>query len=229
MKNSALTIEEKINLIKKVCEENDITAYEIGENTSISSMGVHNILTGESKNPRNKTLNIILEYIEKRLLGTRLNIDEPYELPIGNIKVEERISDYLKPNKEGVPYYNIDISNNHEDLLNNKIKPNYYIDYELFKDADLWINNISNSMSPIINKGDMVALKKINDLNQILYGEIYAIVLPQISTIKYLRKSKDESLIKLIPNNTIDFDEQEIPKSIIKSIYKVLGSTNKLF
>lgn len=68
-----LDIEKKIEFIKKLAEKHDISAYEIGHNTNISSSSAHKIFSGEQKNPRNKTLNIILDYIEKRIAGSENN------------------------------------------------------------------------------------------------------------------------------------------------------------
>ena len=65
-----ITKEEKLALIKKISAENDISAYLIGQNTSISASSAHKILNGEQKNPRSKTLNIILEFLEQEITGT---------------------------------------------------------------------------------------------------------------------------------------------------------------
>ena len=65
-----ITKEEKLALIKKISAENDISAYLIGQNTSISASSAHKILNGGQKNPRSKTLNIILEFLEQEIAGT---------------------------------------------------------------------------------------------------------------------------------------------------------------
>ncbi len=75
-------------------------------------------------------------------------------------------------------------------------------------------------MMPVIHSGDPIGIKKV-DLNNILYGEIYGVITEDWRTIKYIRKSSDNSKIKLIPENLKDFDEQEIDKSRIKHIFLV--------
>lgn len=67
-----LTKDEKLKFIIEKSEELGITSYEYGQNTSISDLGARNILTGESKNPRTKNLNIMLEYLMKKVTGTNL-------------------------------------------------------------------------------------------------------------------------------------------------------------
>lgn len=67
-----LSKEEKLSLIKDLCNKHDITAYQIGEGTDLNTSGVHRIFSGEIKNPRNKTLNTILEYIEEKITGSQV-------------------------------------------------------------------------------------------------------------------------------------------------------------
>ncbi len=50
----------------QLCKKYTITSYEIGENTELTIAGVQRILTGETKKPREKTLDIILDYIEEK-------------------------------------------------------------------------------------------------------------------------------------------------------------------
>jgi transcriptional regulator with XRE-family HTH domain len=66
-----LNNQEKIILIKNICTENYISAFEISQNSEISDVGVSNILKGKSKNPRTKTLDQILIFLEKRITGTK--------------------------------------------------------------------------------------------------------------------------------------------------------------
>lgn len=68
-----LSKEEKLNFIIKKSEELGVTAYEYGNNTELSDIGARNILNGESKNPRTKNLDIMLNYLENKVLGTQLN------------------------------------------------------------------------------------------------------------------------------------------------------------
>jgi len=68
---SELTKEEKLDFIIKKSEELGITSYEYGQNTSLSDLGARNILTKVSNNPRTKNINIMLEYLESKVLGNQ--------------------------------------------------------------------------------------------------------------------------------------------------------------
>ena len=61
------------------------------------------------------------------------------------------------------------------------------------------------------NHGDIIALHQCT-LNDIQYGEIYAVVLDTIRTIKILRRSPDPDKLRFISINTNDYDEQEFDK-----------------
>lgn len=62
---SQLTTTEKLKTIIKICEANNITAYEIGKNTNLTQAGVQRILNGEVKKPRTETVDTIYKYLVK--------------------------------------------------------------------------------------------------------------------------------------------------------------------
>jgi len=211
---------ETIEQIKKICESKGITAYEISKQTELSSVGIQKILNGETKNPNNKTLSTILDYLKRKKELLTFEV-ENHSFTASS----EWENPPLLSKRKDVPYYNVDLNNAFEPEL----IPDFYIQYEPYNHADLWINNTGNSMSPIIENGDIIALQQKKDLNQMLYGEIYAIVFPEIRTIKYIRKSEKDDHILLVPHDLINYDEQDMPKNLIKSFFLVLGSIKKFF
>jgi len=83
-------------LIKDLVKENNITAYEIAKNTSISVNTVRNILNDSKINTKAKTLNIILEYLENAIVGTKgqLEIKKKYTTEYRNKHVAETPINY---------------------------------------------------------------------------------------------------------------------------------------
>lgn len=81
---------DKIEHIKKVCQEEDITAYKIAQGTGLSAVGIQKILNSETKNPNNSTLVIIMDFLEESVLGININkVEEPksiYEKPDHDLK-----------------------------------------------------------------------------------------------------------------------------------------------
>ena len=129
----------------------------------------------------------------------------------------------------GKPYYDVDFLGGFSEIFNSQVTvPTTNIVIRGFEKADLWCNVTGHSMEPKINHGDIIALRRCR-LEDVQYGEIYAVVLDTIRTIKILRRSKDPQQLRFIPINTQDYDEQEFPMSRITHIFEVVGSISKFF
>ena len=83
-------------------------------------------------------------------------------------------------------------------------------------------------MEPRINHGDIIALRECS-MQDIQYGEIYAVVLDTIRTIKILRRGSSPSKLLYVPINIKDYDSQEFDISRILHVYEVVGSISKFF
>lgn len=128
----------------------------------------------------------------------------------------------------GKPYYDVDFCGGFQDVFNDQtIVPTSNIYVAGFNDVTLWCNVYGHSMEPKINHGDIIALRECR-IDSIQYGEIYAVVMDEIRTVKILRKSQDPDMLRFIPINK-DFDEQDFPKSRIIRVFEVIGSIAKFF
>lgn len=130
----------------------------------------------------------------------------------------------------GTPYFDVDFCGGFDLVLNDQTYlPAGYISLPQYDKADSWANITGHSMEPLISNGDIIALRKIEDWQTyILYGEIYGIMTDEWRTVKRVRKSQNPEYIRLEPINK-EYDEQEIPKSIIRGVWQVLGSVKKFF
>lgn len=129
----------------------------------------------------------------------------------------------------GTPYYDVDFIGGFDEVFNSQVNiPATNIVIRGFEKASLWCNVTGHSMEPKINHGDIIALHQCT-LNDIQYGEIYAVVLDTIRTIKILRRSPNPDKLRFIPINTNDYDEQEFDKSRIMNVFEVIGSISKFF
>ena len=136
-------------------------------------------------------------------------------------------------NKEfnGSPYYNVDFIGGFDIVMNDQtINPDYYINYPPYnKEGVVWCNLTGRSMEPEISNGDIIALKPMTTPIQYLpTGEIYAIITEEYRTVKRIKMSDRDGFVRLIPSNK-EFQEQEIPISMITRVYAVLGSIRKFF
>ncbi len=99
----------------------------------------------------------------------------------------------------GTPYYDVDFIGGFDEVFNSQVNiPATNIVIRGFEKASLWCNVTGHSMEPKINHGDIIALHQCT-LNDIQYGEIYAVVLDTIRTIKILRRSPDPDKLRFIP------------------------------
>lgn len=141
------------------------------------------------------------------------------------IRYEPSVS--YTPSK-GAPYYDVDFLGGFDLTFNDQtVTPEYNIDFKPFnKPGVTWVNITDHSMEPKINHGDIIALKECR-LEDVQYGEIYAVVLDTIRTVKILRKSKDPNRMRYIPINEENYDEQEYDNSRILRIFEVLGNISR--
>lgn len=131
----------------------------------------------------------------------------------------------------GVPYYNVDFIGGFDIVLNDQTtKPEYLIDFKKYNEATCWCNVTGHSMEPEITHGDIIALKKIEDISFLPFGEVYAIITTNgMRTIKRLGPAQTPDHYSLIPTNkSSEYGVQEIPKSMVQAVYQVLGCMKRL-
>lgn len=155
----------------------------------------------------------------------------------GNVFVQDKVENETAANavvyehsaNKGLPYYDVDIAAGFDDFIDNPSSvPTYYIDFKPYNHASFWCNVTGRSMEPTIHHGDIIALKECR-FEEVLYGEIYAVITDDVRTVKILRKAKSPDRVKLIPINTEEFDEQEFPIKSIRALYKVVGNMRPCF
>lgn len=196
---------------------------------------VNNLQTkGLSKAEIARKLDILPQYMNSLMSGTRNLSDQFLDkfievFGINQFDLLPRSTEVSFEPSVGVPYYDVDFIGGFDAIWNDQtIIPAHNIVFQPYAKATLWCNVTGRSMEPKINHGDIIALKECT-LNDIQYGEIYAVVMDTIRTVKILRKSKDPNKLLFVPVNIDNFDEQEFDKSRIIKVYEVLGGISKFF
>lgn len=127
--------------------------------------------------------------------------------------------------RRGCPYFNVDFRAGFDILVNNQTSiPEYFIDFLPYNtEGALWCNATGESMKPEINNGDYILIKEVyNWLDYIDFNDIYGIVTSNgFRTIKRIAKGASKDSYTLIPTNP-DYDKQEIKKSLILHVFRVL-------
>ena len=162
-----------------------------------------------------------------------MKISRPHQIKIEkNEENDENNSDLPKislEKGEGKPYFDVDFLGGFDEVFNSQVSvPDCNVIVPGFEKAQVWCNVTGHSMEPKINHGDIIAMRECS-VDDIQYGETYAVVLDTIRTIKILRKGSSPDVLRYVPINTTDFDEQEYPIARIQKIFEVIGSISKFF
>lgn len=162
-----------------------------------------------------------------------MKISRPHQIKIEkNEENDEKISDLPKMSLEkgeGKPYFDVDFLGGFDEVFNSQVSvPDCNVIVPGFEKAQVWCNVTGHSMEPKINHGDIIAMRECS-VDDIQYGETYAVVLDTIRTIKILRRGSSPDVLRYVPINTTDFDEQEYPIARIQRIFEVIGSISKFF
>ena len=151
----------------------------------------------------------------------------------GNMLKEEETKDVSAPvvsydSKVGQPYYDVDFLGGFSEIYNSRVSlPDHNIIVPGFDRAHLWCNITGHSMEPQISHGDIIALRPCA-IDDILYGEMYAVVRDTIRTIKIIRRGSSKKFLRYVPINP-NFDEQEFEVNRIINVFEVIGSISKFF
>lgn len=149
-----------------------------------------------------------------------------------NEEIDENSLDLPKVSYEigqGTPYFDVDFIGGFSEIFNSQVTaPSCNVVVPGFEKASLWCNVTGYSMEPKINHGDIIALRECT-VGDIQYGEVYAVVLDTLRTIKILRKGSSPDVLRYVPINIQNFDEQEFPIARILKVFEVLGSIARFF
>ena len=225
------------NILSRIQEIASNEGITIGamERTIGASKGVLSRAINNGTDIQAKWLSIIVENYPRYSTGWLLTgAGSMLKDDLNGIKTIDEANPSFMPTTSmnpsvGTPYYDVDFIGGFDEVFNSQVNiPATTIVIRGFEKASLWCNVTGHSMEPKINHGDIIALRQCT-LNDIQYGEIYAVVLDTIRTIKILRRSPDPSKLRFIPINTEDYDEQEFDKSRIMNVFEVIGSISKFF
>ncbi|WP_445453140.1 S24 family peptidase [Flavobacterium sp. 25HG05S-40] len=208
----------------------DNAVTQVSSDLEVSKGSVSSYLSGKIKASKN--------FLEK--FGNFYNVDQSKLQDINNDVV--RVDMEIVKSKSGksfdkntgllVPFYDIDFSagNDIVTMDNNGIsKPDYYMDVPEFAGCTAF-RAYSDSMERLIKSGSILFGTKVEEWNLHLeYGQIYGIICNDGRRyLKYIRRHlenhKDLFLLKSENNNYDDFD---IPKRAIRSVWLIHGWLNK--
>lgn len=151
------------------------------------------------------------------------------------------INSYLKkdkkltPEKEKkVPYYDLDVTSHITTSFSDVVeKPTFYVDYQPFNDCSAYVNNYGDSMFPKYKNGEKLAVKQIQNLDVLMYGETYLVITNEnannLKTVKEVHFCEDQSKLILRASNPAYKGDTIIDKVDILSMFAVKGKISQNF
>jgi phage repressor protein C with HTH and peptisase S24 domain len=133
---------------------------------------------------------------------------------------------------KAVPYYDIDITASIKESFTDVMEePEFYVDFKPFNDCTAYLPVWGDSMFPTYASGEIVAVKKVDNPDIILWGEAYLIITNEIAnnmkTVKLLYPHDDEDKIILRASNPNFKGDTVIPKESILNLYTIKGKITR--
>lgn len=197
-----------------------ITQKEFADKLGLDVVTVSKLENEKINFSMNKQKKIIQEYGVKIEEGKIIVSDNEYSFH----EPEEK---YFSENR--VPVYDVEVEAGFSSLI--LARDNFeivgYVSMPESSDIDMYVKVKGPSMQPVFAPGDRIGVKKYEDIDFIPYGHAFVVVTNEISILKYLRKHSNSNLLILRSENP-DFDDAEIKKSSIKSLWIVKSILKEL-
>lgn len=140
----------------------------------------------------------------------------------------------IEHSDSGVPYYeNIDVAGSIVGMYNDyeKFPPTFFINYPHFNDCTAYLPVVGDSMYPKFASGEIIAVKRIFNLDMIQWGEPYMIVgngnTDNLRTIKLVFPHEEAEKLVLRASNPNFKGDTPIDKSDILEMYIVKGKITR--
>ncbi len=77
-----------------------------------------------------------------------------------------------------------------------------------------------DSMTPVIQNGDMIAVRELSSTRYIVWGQIYVVLLDDYRLVKYIRKHADRNMVTLHSENP-NYDDIDVLRDDIRDLMYV--------
>lgn len=218
--------------IQKKRKELGVTQKELADSIGVSYQTIQNWESGKSI-PRSKH-QIIGIFLNSEKPVPKSTVETPEIVSKGNAEIVTSPKSKAQRSKHDgllVPFYDIDFSAGNDLVLvdNNKIAPDYYMDVPEFSGCTAF-KAYSDSMENLIKSGNILFGTKVEEWQLHLeYGQIYGIICNDGRRyLKYIRKfNENPKEYFLLKSENLNYDDFEIPKVAIRSIWLIHGWLNK--
>lgn len=143
------------------------------------------------------------------------------DLPFGK-GVHARINPHSGQEYVTVPIYDIDVVAGTEELSRMFTEERVIgqISLPRLKRGDVIVHVSGDSMSPVISDGGYISINPTTDSRNILWGQIYVIVMDDYRLVKYLRRGESDGYVRLVSANPA-YDDMIVLRDEIRALYLV--------
>lgn len=208
---------EKLNELRKYLADRGLTQEDIAKRFGVTKQAVNQLLTG--RKPFGK-LNAQRWANEFGLSAAWLLTGDGamLESDLGNVEIMKT------PTDGATPIYNLDATCG-TDGRSIEFLQEHIIGYvnmpNVSKSASL-IRANGDSMKPIINDGDFIAVREVTDFDDLFYGQIYLVITAQNRMVKYVRRyADDEANYLTLRSANPEYDDILMPKNKIIKMFMV--------
>ena len=143
-------------------------------------------------------------------------------VPFPKTEVPKLVVSNLDSSEKGSPVYDIDVTAGcasremlfaDDRIVGNVDVPGVPLDCKIVRVS-------GDSMSPVINNGDYIAVREIRDMSVLYWGQIYVVLLEDYRMVKYLRRHSDPDKVILRSENP-QYDDIELPRSQVRGLFFV--------
>lgn len=212
--------QETVNRIKYIIKALNYNQSEFSKLTGINASNLSKYLNGK--------LPITEAVINRIVANAGLNkewlqngTDLPFAKPrpaVNTMNMEPLIADNAM--RQGTPVYDIDVvaGDAPRSLMFTDDQIIGYVSLPNLAANNCRIVRVSgDSMKPVINNGDYIAIRELSNTRQIFWGQIYVVLLDDYRLIKYVRRHKDPDVLILHSANP-DYDDMEVPRNEVRDL-----------
>lgn len=209
-----------VERVKSLISEMGCTQYEFAEKIGVNASNLSKHLNG--KLPINDSLiNKIVVNLGVSKKWLKDGVGEQYcNAMLSQVILDDRGSGSLPT--RGTPVYDIDVTAGPVSRSMIFAQENVigYIDMPSIPDDCRVVKVSGDSMTPVINNGDYLAVRELRNPDMIFWGQIYVVLLEDYRMVKYLRKHTNPQMVILRSENP-RYDDLEIYRKDIKDIMVV--------
>ena len=208
---------EKLNELRKYLADRGLTQEDIAKRFGVTKQAVNQLLTGRKPFGKQNAQRWANEFgLSAAWLLT--GDGAMLESDLGNVEIMKT------PTDGATPIYNLDATCG-TDGRSIEFLQEHIIGYvnmpNVSKSASL-IRANGDSMMPIINDGDFIAVREVTDFDDIFYGQIYMVITAQNRMVKYVRRyADDEDNYVILRSANQEYDDIKMAKSRILKMYIV--------